>query len=102
MALTQLGRRGTDITVTSLLAEARRLGLTAQGEMFCAEDLAQLVGGRLESVEGTPGSAGRVRRDLDRPAAVVRAVLRGDAVLVPYPLVGWRRWRVGVEGMSIC
>ncbi|XP_043224571.1 UPF0692 protein C19orf54 homolog [Amphibalanus amphitrite] len=83
MALAQLGRRGDDVTVTSLLQEARCGAMTAQGEMFSAADLARLVAGRL-APDGDPATAGRVRSDLDRPEAVLRAVLRGDAVLVPY------------------
>ena len=77
MALTQLGH-GDDVTVPSLLEAARRAGMTAQGEMFSAADLARLAAGR--PLKGT------VRRDLAQPAALVRSVLRGDAVLVPYPL----------------
>ena len=85
MALRQLGRSGGDVTVTSLLEEARGAGMTAQGEMFSACDLARLAGGRL-APGPVPETTARVRSDLDQPAAVLGAVLRGDAVLVPYPL----------------
>lgn len=68
------------VPVEDLLQRARSKGISAHGEMFSAEAMADFATEMLKGVKAS------VRRSvLESPSEVIKILLEGDLILFPYP-----------------